>query len=307
MPIILAVGLLRSAPRRLRRRGDRREGGAHGESGRRAAGTDDYVDMVTYNVNQVIIALGWYRGRDRALLDGMARRVRAGVLLALIALAACTPTPRARRRRARRGGAAAIADPPDRSAVTGVFTFYSWIAEPARRCRQQLAAVRARLAARGIAVLEPTGAAALPAASRDAARAAVRSSQLEGPALYIAIGKWEAQNTDFPAFVDVALDAELIAPDSGDTVWTTRDAGPLATRGASSLAMAYRLAADAAAARLLDALHGDRSDRSDPSDPSGVVEPIRHLSQPSTPAASLPRIAALQPGGSMPRPETEPE
>jgi hypothetical protein len=146
-----------------------------------------------------------------------------------------------------------IADPPNRSAVTGVFTFYSWIADTRAAVPAELAAaVRTRLAARGIAVLEPTGAAALPAASPAAAREAVRSSRLDAPALYIAIDKWEAQNTDFPAFVDIALHAELIEPDSGHCLWTfRRAAGPVATRAASGLAMAYQRAADTAAAWLV--------------------------------------------------------
>ena len=51
------VGLLRSAPRALRRRRDRREGAGDGEPGGARPGTESYVGFVDYNVRQVAEAL----------------------------------------------------------------------------------------------------------------------------------------------------------------------------------------------------------------------------------------------------------
>lgn len=145
-----------------------------------------------------------------------------------------------------------IADPPDRSAVQGVFAFYSWIAATRAAVPDQLdAALRQTLAARGIAVAAPRGESAIPAATLRAATEAVIASGLDAPALFVALDKWEAENTDFPAFVNVALSASLIAPD-GRLLWTTRrDARPVATRGASGLAAAYARAAGEVATWLV--------------------------------------------------------
>jgi hypothetical protein len=146
-----------------------------------------------------------------------------------------------------------IADPPNRSAVRGVFTFYSWIAETRAAVPAQLAeSIRRELQARHIAALAPSGETIIPAATLRQATAAVLASGLTAPALFVEIGKWEAENTDFPAFVDVALEATLVDPGSGRILWTTRhDAGPVATRGATSLAAAYQRAADEVAAWLV--------------------------------------------------------
>jgi len=146
-----------------------------------------------------------------------------------------------------------IADPPDRSAVQGVFTFYSWIAATRAAVPAQLdAALRARLTANGIAVRAPRGAAAAGAATLAQATSSVLASDLDAPALFVEIDKWEAENTDFPAFVNVAVDATLIDARSGRILWTTRrTAGPVATRGATSLQAAYQRAADEVASWLV--------------------------------------------------------
>jgi hypothetical protein len=132
--------------------------------------------------------------------------------------------------------------------VTGVFTFYSWIAETRAAVPAQLvAALRATLARRGIAA---TTAALPPPASLAAAVDA--AAGLDAPALYVEIDKWEADNRTAPQYVDVALDATLLAPGSGKILWTSRhEATPIATRSAIDLAGAYRLAADAIAAWLV--------------------------------------------------------
>jgi hypothetical protein len=146
-----------------------------------------------------------------------------------------------------------IADPPNRSAVRGIFMFYSWIADTRAAVPTQLdAALRSALRARGISAPPPTGESLIGAPTLHQAIAAVLASDLPAPALFIEIGKWEAENADFPAFVDVALDATLIDPGSGRILWTTHhEAGPVATRGAGSLAAAYQRAADEVAAWLV--------------------------------------------------------
>jgi hypothetical protein len=74
---------------------------------------------------------------------------------------------------------------------------------------------------------------------------------LEAPVLIVAIGKWEADDASYPAFVDVAVEATLLAP-SGHILWTAqRAAGPVATRGSTSLAAAYQRAAQQVAAELV--------------------------------------------------------
>ncbi|MDX2170937.1 MAG: hypothetical protein SF182_27965 [Deltaproteobacteria bacterium] len=146
-----------------------------------------------------------------------------------------------------------IADPPNRSAVRGVFTFYSWIADTRAAVPSELdAALRRELRARRIAPLSPNGEALLPAMTLRQATAAVVASGLPAPALFVEIGKWEAENADFPSFVDVGLQATLLDPTSGRILWTTRhEPGPLATRGATGLADAYQRAAATVAAWLV--------------------------------------------------------
>lgn len=142
-----------------------------------------------------------------------------------------------------------IAGAPDRSAVTGIFTFYSWIAATRAAVPEQLAAaLRAALAARGIAVA-PAGVAG--ATSLRQASDAVAAAHLPTPALFVVIDKWEAENVSAPQYVHVGLDATLIAP-SGKILWTTRhEARPVATLNATDLASAYQKAADAVAAWLV--------------------------------------------------------
>lgn len=177
---------------------------------------------------------------------GSAARV---VALALLALGACAPYRPPPPPPLAAVALLPIADTPDRSAVTGVFTFYSWIAATRASVPDRLAAaLRAALVARGIAVV----AADLPAgvALRQAS-AAVAALRPQTPALFVQLDKWEAENVDAPQFVDVALDATLFAP-SGKVLWTTRrKAGPVATRNATDLADAYQRAADAVAHGLV--------------------------------------------------------
>lgn len=142
-----------------------------------------------------------------------------------------------------------IAGAADRSAVTGIFTFYSWIAEPRAAVPAQFTdALRAALRRRGIAA--PSAPAPAPGSLPDAIDAARR---LAAPALYVELAKWEAENRTVPQFVNVALEATLIAPHSGEILWTSgRLAGPFATRSAVDLASAYRLAAGAVAEWMVE-------------------------------------------------------
>jgi hypothetical protein len=144
----------------------------------------------------------------------------------------------------------AIHDPPERSAVSGIFTFYSWVAETRAAVPAMLAdALRGQLAQRGIGVV--AGSAAGTPQTVAEARAAAGRAGLDAPALFVAIGKWEADDVSYPAFVDVAVEATLLAP-SGDVLWTARRAaGPVATRGSTSLAAAYQRAAQQVAADLV--------------------------------------------------------
>lgn len=130
-----------------------------------------------------------------------------------------------------------IADASDRSAVTGVFTFYSWIAEARASVPAQLTAdLRAALDRRGIAAGEGETAASLQAAITQAAG-------LDAPALYVVLYKWEAENRTSPQFVSVALDATLLAPGSGKILWTTgRVVMTVSTLNAIDLTSAYRVA-----------------------------------------------------------------
>jgi hypothetical protein len=144
----------------------------------------------------------------------------------------------------------AIHDPPERSAVTGIFTFYSWVAETRATVPTMLAdALRSQLAERGIGVVEGS-AAGTPRTVAEAQEEAGRAG-FETPVLFVAIDKWEADDASYPAFVDVAVEATLLAP-SGDILWTARRAaGPVATRGSTSLAAAYQRAAQQVAADLV--------------------------------------------------------
>jgi hypothetical protein len=144
-----------------------------------------------------------------------------------------------------------IYDPPERSAVGGIFTFYSWIAETRAAVPALLAdALRAELARRGITLVDATDAA--PPPDLDAARGHAGRTAPGAPVLYIVIGKWEANQAQFPNYVDVALAATLFDPSSGRTLWTAgREAGPVATLGSASLAAAYQRAAAQIAADLV--------------------------------------------------------
>lgn len=144
-----------------------------------------------------------------------------------------------------------IYDPPERSAVSGIFTFYSWIAETRAAVPALLAgALRSELVRRGITLADASDAAA--PRDLDAARALASRSALDAPALFIAIGKWEANQAQFPEYIDVALTATLFDPSSGRTLWTAgHEAGPIATLGSTSLTAAYQRAAAQVAGDLV--------------------------------------------------------
>ena len=139
-----------------------------------------------------------------------------------------------------------IADPSDRSAVTAASTFYSWIAEARDAVPSQLtAALRETLDRRGIATRDGQPA--------DSTRAAIaQAERRDAPALYVVLYKWEAENRTSPQFVSVALEATLLAPGSGKTLWTTgRIAMPVSTLNAIDLTGAYRMAAASVAEWLV--------------------------------------------------------
>ncbi|HSQ00261.1 MAG TPA: hypothetical protein VL049_23825 [Candidatus Dormibacteraeota bacterium] len=154
-----------------------------------------------------------------------------------------------------------VADVPERAATTGIFTFYSWIADLRAAVPDQLAAaLRDHLATRGITALAAHGPAppTLPQAIQ-----AVSAAHLENPALYVVLGKWEAENVTSPQYVDVSLDATLIAP-SGKILWTSRrESGPVATLNAIDLASAYRMAIGDVAERLVGNWSAERSTTKD--------------------------------------------
>ncbi|MFN8644769.1 MAG: hypothetical protein U0802_25050 [Candidatus Binatia bacterium] len=143
-----------------------------------------------------------------------------------------------------------IADQPERSAVTGIFTFYSWIADTRAAVPEALAtAIRDALVARGITVV-PARSAGAPTTVRQASDA-VAAAHLDTPALFVVIDRWEAENVTAPQRVDVGLDATLFAP-NGKILWTTRrEAAQLSTLNATDLTSAYRKAAASAAAWLV--------------------------------------------------------
>lgn len=113
-------------------------------------------------------------------------------------------------------------------------------------------AVRDALATEGIAATVGSGTAAT---SLKDARALVRD-HLHVPALYIALGKWEAVDPEHPQSVVVALDAWLIDGPSGHKLWSTRwQPAPITARKATSLADAYQTAAKQVAAELVAGWH----------------------------------------------------
>lgn len=147
-----------------------------------------------------------------------------------------------------------IYDPAERSAVSGVFTFHSWIADTRAAVPATLAnAVRDALIAEGVAATVTSGTAPKSVAE---ARETVTRDHLDTPALYISLGKWEASDADHPQYVEVALDASLIDAPNGRLLWTTRwQPAPVATRNATSLAAAYQAAARQVAGELVSGWH----------------------------------------------------
>ena len=72
----------------------------------------------------------------------------------------------------------------------------------------------------------------------DAARWAA-SARLDVPVLYVQLRTWDATAPSHVLYVDVALDATLVAPD-GRVLWTSRvPATPVDGGGASSVSLAY--------------------------------------------------------------------
>ena len=182
-------------------------------------------------------------GADRATRTRVARSALIACCLLVAACAPRLPPPPA--------SLAAvvvlpIADASDRSAVTGVFTFYSWIAEARDAVPSQLTTgLRETLDRRGIATRDGR-----PADSTQAAIA--QAERLDAPVLYVVLYKWEAENRTSPQFVSVALEATLLAPGSGKTLWTTgRVAMPVSTLNAIDLTSAYRMATESVAEWLV--------------------------------------------------------
>src|SRR5437879_1132317 len=109
--------------------------------------------------------------------------------------------------------------------------------------------VREQLARRGVKVMAPEAVTAAignqtPGSPEEAAALAARG-KLEGNALYIEIRRWEADMSPLhPRRIIVAVEARLLDPATGQTVWTAqRPLHPVPTPGAVVRWMAYTIAA----------------------------------------------------------------
>ena len=116
--------------------------------------------------------------------------------------------------------------------------------------------VREQLAQRGITVIAPEAVTAAigrqtPGSPEEAAALAAQG-QLEGSALYIEIRRWEADMSPLhPQRVIVALEARLLDPATGRTVWTAhRPLHPVPTPGVATRWRAYMIAARKVAEEL---------------------------------------------------------
>ena len=116
--------------------------------------------------------------------------------------------------------------------------------------------VREQLARRGVKVIAPEAVTAAignqtPRSPEEAADLAAHG-QLEGSALYIDIRRWEADISPLhPQRIIVALEARLLDPATGRTVWTAqRPTHPVPTPGVASRWRAYMIAARKVAEEL---------------------------------------------------------
>ena len=115
---------------------------------------------------------------------------------------------------------------------------------------------RGQLTQRGITVMAPEAVTAAigkqPPRSPEEAAALVAGGRLEGSALYIEIQRWEADMSPLhPWRVIVDLEARLLDPATGRTVWTDqRPLHPVPTPGVATRWRAYMIAARKVAEEL---------------------------------------------------------
>jgi hypothetical protein len=116
--------------------------------------------------------------------------------------------------------------------------------------------VRAQLTRRGVTVIAPAVVTAAigtqtPHSPEEAAEVAARG-KLEASVLYMEIRRWEADMSSLhPQRVMVALEARLLDPATGQTVWSAqRPLHPVPTPGVIVRWMAYTIAARKVAAAL---------------------------------------------------------
>jgi predicted amidohydrolase YtcJ len=116
--------------------------------------------------------------------------------------------------------------------------------------------VREQLAQRGITVMAPEAVSAAigrqtPGSLEEAADLAAQG-KLEGSVLYIEIRRWEADMSPLhPQRIIVALEARLLDPATGRTVWVTqRPLHPVPTPGVATRWRAYMIAARKVAEEL---------------------------------------------------------
>jgi len=118
------------------------------------------------------------------------------------------------------------------------------------------AEVREQLAQRGVTVIAPEAVIAAigrqTPESPEEAVALAAQGKLEGSALYIEIRRWEADLSPLhPQRIIVALEARLLDPATGRTVWTARrPLHPVPTPGVAARWRAYMIAAHKVAEEL---------------------------------------------------------
>jgi hypothetical protein len=136
--------------------------------------------------------------------------------------------------------------------------FHPYADRPGRVTVPDVLAAEAReqLTRRGIKVVAPEAVTAAidnqtPRSPEEAANLAARG-KLEGDALYIEIRRWEADMSPLhPRRIIVAVEARLLDPATGQTVWTAqRPLHPVPTPGMVVRWMAYTIAARKVAAEL---------------------------------------------------------
>jgi hypothetical protein len=116
--------------------------------------------------------------------------------------------------------------------------------------------LRMQLARRGFAVVAPdvlgAGTQGRTAGSADAAVELARHAHVDASALWVAIDRWEPDQGVHPDFVIVGIEAGLVDPATGKTLWhTRRRPSPVPTPGAVTLGSAYEIAAQKVTDELL--------------------------------------------------------